>query len=136
MPRLYREAPLNSIWEGSGNVMCLDVLRAIQREPHSLEALITELRTVKGTNAEYDRLLAHIEIQLRATEDAELRARQIVENLALGLEICVLLRTDEPQIADAFIASRLSGRRSSIYGTLPAGTPFRKLIERCLPAIG
>ena len=136
LPRLYREAPLNSIWEGSGNVMCLDVLRAIQREPHSLEALITELRTVKGTNAEYDRLLAQIEIQLRATEDAELRARQIVENLALGLEICVLLRTDEPQIADAFIASRLSGRRSSIYGTLPAGTPFRKLIERCLPAIG
>jgi putative acyl-CoA dehydrogenase len=136
MPRLYREAPLNSIWEGSGNVMCLDVLRAIQREPHSLEALITELRTAKGTNADYDRLLAQIENQLRATEDAELRARQIVENLALGLEICVLLRTDEPQIADAFIASRLSGRRSSIYGTLPAGTPFRKLIERCLPAIG
>ncbi len=136
LPRLYREAPLNSIWEGSGNVMCLDVLRAIQREPHSLEALITELRTVKGTNAEYDRLLAQIENQLRATEDAELRARQIVENLALGLEICVLLRTDEPQIADAFIASRLSGRRSSIYGTLPAGTPFRKLIERCRPAIG
>jgi putative acyl-CoA dehydrogenase len=136
LPRLYREAPLNSIWEGSGNVMCLDVLRAIQREPHSLEALITELRTVKGTNAEYDRLLVQIENQLRATEDAELRARQIVENLALGLEICVLLRTDEPQIADAFIASRLSGRRSSIYGTLPAGTPFRKLIERCLPSIG
>jgi putative acyl-CoA dehydrogenase len=136
LPRLYREAPLNSIWEGSENVMCLDVLRAIQREPHSLEALITELRTAKGTNAEYDRLLAQIENQLRATEDAELRARQIVENLALGLEICVLLRTDEPQIADAFIASRLSGRRSSIYGTLPVGTPFRKLIERCLPAIG
>jgi putative acyl-CoA dehydrogenase len=133
LPRLYREAPLNSIWEGSGNVMCLDVLRAIHREPHSLEALVTELRLVKGQNAEYDRLLAHVENQLRATEDAELRARQIVENLALSLEICVLLRTDESQIADAFIASRLSGRRSVIYGTLPAGTPLRALIDRACP---
>jgi putative acyl-CoA dehydrogenase len=130
MPRLYREAPLNSIWEGSGNVMCLDVLRAIQREPKSLEGLRAELSDAQAMNADYDRFLTQLEKDLRDADDAELRARHIVENLALALQAAVLLRTSQSQIADAFIASRLTGRRSGIYGTLPPGTPFRALVDR------
>ncbi len=87
-------------------------------------------------NADYDRFLTRVEEDLQNADDAEIRARHIVENLALALEVSTLLRTNESQVADAFIASRLSGRRSGIYGTLPPGTPFRKLIERCRPAIG
>jgi putative acyl-CoA dehydrogenase len=130
MPRLYREAPLNSIWEGSGNVMCLDVLRAIQREPKSLEALRAELSGAKALHADYDRFLQRVEADLQNADDAEVRARHIVENLALALQASVLLKTNESQIADAFIASRLADRRSGIYGTLPTGTRFRTLIDR------
>jgi putative acyl-CoA dehydrogenase len=130
MPRLYREAPLNSIWEGSGNVMCLDVLRAIQREPKSLEALRAELSGAKALHADYDRFLQRVEADLQNADDAEVRARHIVEKLALALQASVLLKTNESQIADAFIASRLADRRSGIYGTLPPGTPFRTLIDR------
>jgi putative acyl-CoA dehydrogenase len=135
LPRLYREAPLNSIWEGSGNVMCLDVLRAIHREPQSLEALRSELLAAKGLNADYDRFLAGLENDLRDQADAEVRARQIVEKLALALEASVLLKANNSQIADAFIASRIAGRRSGIYGTLSAGTPFRAIIDRARPAL-
>ncbi len=135
MPRLYREAPLNSIWEGSGNVMCLDVLRAIQREPKSLEALSAELRSVNGMNADYDRFLAQLENELRGTNDAEMHARHIVEDLALALEGSVLLNAKNSQIADAFIASRLVERRSAIYGTLPKGTPLRAIVDRTLPVV-
>lgn len=135
MPRLYREAPLNSIWEGSGNVMCLDVLRAIHREPKSLEALGAELKDAAGRNADYDRFLTQLEQDLADADEAELRARRIVENLALALEAAVLLTTNESQIADAFIASRLAGRRSGIYGTLSPGAPFRILIERACPVL-
>jgi putative acyl-CoA dehydrogenase len=135
MPRLYREAPLNSIWEGSGNVMCLDVLRAIHREPKSLEALATELQSAKGLSADYDRFLTQLEADLRDPNDAELRARQIVEKLALALEASVLLRANNSPIADAFIASRLTGRRSGIYGTLGQATPFRALIDRARPVL-
>jgi putative acyl-CoA dehydrogenase len=135
MPRLYREAPLNSIWEGSGNVMCLDVLRAIHREPKSLEALTAELQSAKGMNADYDRFLAQLEADLHDPNDAELRARHIVECLALALEASVLLNAKNSQIADAFIASRLAGRRTGIYGTLSAGTPFRAIVDRARPVL-
>jgi putative acyl-CoA dehydrogenase len=130
LPRLYREAPLNSIWEGSGNVMCLDVLRAIHREPQSLDALRSELTAATGLNADYDRFLAGIENNVRDQADAELRARQIVESLAIALEASVLLKANNAQIADAFIASRIAARRSGIYGTLATGTPFRAIIDR------
>ena len=115
--------------------MCLDVLRAIHREPQSLDALRTELTAAKGLNADYDRFLAGLESELRDPTDAELRARQIVENLALALEAAVLLTANNSQVADAFIASRIAGRRSGIYGTLPTGTPFRAIIERARPIL-
>jgi putative acyl-CoA dehydrogenase len=135
LPRLYREAPLNSIWEGSGNVMCLDVLRAIHREPQSLDALRAELTAATGLNADYDRFLAEVEKDLRDQTGAELRARQIVEKLAIALEASVLLKANNAQIADAFIASRIAGRRSGIYGTLSTGTPFRAIIDRARPLV-
>ena len=135
LPRLYREAPLNSIWEGSGNVMCLDVLRAIHREPQSLDALRSELTAATGLNAEYDRFLAQLENDLRDPANAELRARQIVEHLAVALEASVLLKANNAQIADAFIASRIANRRSGIYGTLSTGTPLRAIIDRARPIL-
>jgi putative acyl-CoA dehydrogenase len=133
MPRLYREAPLNSIWEGSGNVMCLDVLRAIQREPQSLEALRGELETVKGTDPNYDRLLARLERELTTPDEIEGRARQIVELLAVALQAAVLLRAGVTAVADAFIATRVARTGGQIYGTLPSGTSCRELIDRARP---
>jgi len=135
LPRLYREAPLNSIWEGSGNVMCLDVLRAAHREPASVEALLSELRDCRGASADYDRLLSRIESDLRDQDDAEVRARQIVEDLAIALEASVLLRANVAAVTDAFLASRVAGTRGRIYGTLPRGTPFRTLIDRARPTV-
>jgi putative acyl-CoA dehydrogenase len=134
MPRLYREAPLNSIWEGSGNVMCLDVLRAIQREPQSLEALRGELASAKGTDPNYDRLLARLERELTLSEEIEGRARQIVELLAVALQAAVLLRAGVTAVTDAFLATRVARNGGQIYGTLPAGADCRALIDRAQPA--
>jgi putative acyl-CoA dehydrogenase len=133
MPRLYREAPLNSIWEGSGNVMCLDVLRAIQREPHSLEALRGELESAKGADPHYDRLLDRLGRELTSSDDVEGRARQIVELLAVALEAAVLLRGGVTAVTDAFLATRVARTGGQIYGTLPSGTLCRELIERARP---
>jgi putative acyl-CoA dehydrogenase len=133
MPRLYREAPLNSIWEGSGNVMCLDVLRAIQREPQSLEALRGELASAKGADASFDRLLDRIEHELGVSDQIEARARQIVELLAVALQAVVLLRADVPAVTQAFLATRVARTGGLIYGTLPTGSDFRTLIDRARP---
>jgi putative acyl-CoA dehydrogenase len=130
MPRLYREAPLNSIWEGSGNVMCLDVLRAIQREPQSLEALRSELFSAKGIDANYDQLLSRLEVELGRTAEIEGRARQIVELLAIALEAVVLLRAGVSPVADAYLATRVARSGGQVYGTLPEGIDCRTLIER------
>jgi putative acyl-CoA dehydrogenase len=134
MPRLYREAPLNSIWEGSGNVMCLDVLRAIQREPQSLEALRGELESQKGTDSNYDRLLARLQRELTSTDEVESRARQIVELLAVALQAAVLIRAGVSAVSDAFLATRVARSGGQIYGTLPAGIDYRALIDRARPA--
>src|SRR5580704_8809155 len=133
MPRLYREAPLNSIWEGLGNVMCLDVLRAIQREPQSLEALRGELASAKGTDSNYDRLLARLEHELTLSEEIEGRARQIVELLAVALQAAVLLRAGVTAVVDAFLATRVARSGGQIYGTLPVGIDCRALIDRARP---
>jgi putative acyl-CoA dehydrogenase len=136
MPRLYREAPLNSIWEGSGNVMCLDVLRAIQREPQSLEALRSELESAKGADPRYDRLLEQLKKELTSTEEIEARARQIVEWLAIALEAAVLLRAGVTAVTDAFLATRVARTGGQIYGTMPIGTSCRELIDRARPTPG
>ncbi len=135
LPRLYREAPLNSIWEGSGNVMCLDVLRAIQREPQSLAALQGELESVRGMDTHYDRLLEWLKRELTSADEIEARARQIVELLAVALEASVLLRACIPAVTEAFLATRVARTGGQIYGTLPPGTNCRAIIERARPAL-
>ncbi|KRC89937.1 DNA alkylation response protein [Terrabacter sp. Root85] len=122
LARLYREAPLNSIWEGSGNVNALDVMRAVTREPTTLEALTKELHEVRGQSAELD---AHVESSLAqarsldpTSPEASFGARVVVERLALGLQASLLVRHSPGPVADAFVASRIAGRRGHSFGSL------------------
>jgi len=132
MARLYREAPLNSIWEGSGNVQCLDVLRAVQKSPESLKALLSEIREARGADARLDTYVNELRAQLDRPDDLEARARRLVERLALALQASLLVRHAPPDVADAFCASRLAGDGGRAFGTLPPGTDFRKILERSL----
>jgi putative acyl-CoA dehydrogenase len=131
MPRLYREAPLNSIWEGSGNVQCLDVLRGMARNPAAVEAFAAEV----GEGAVAERRLDEFGRRLRDDlasnpETLETRARSLVERMALALQASLLVRYGDPAVADAFCASRLEGDSGRAFGTLPARTDFGRIIER------
>ena len=134
MPRLYREAPLNGIWEGSGNVNALDVLRALTREPDALTAFRAEIAAAAGADTRLDAAWRRLEAQLVLTEDAELRARRLVEQMALVLQGSLLVRYAPSSIADAFCASRLDGDRGLAFGTLPAGVDFDGVLGR-VPAL-
>jgi putative acyl-CoA dehydrogenase len=136
MPRLYREIPLGSIWEGSGNVMCLDVLRAMAREPETVPALLTELQRARGADPRYDNLVEKIEAELVNHDDMEIRARRVVEMLALALQGCQLIQHAPDYVADAFCASRLGSDWGNAYGTLPPGAAFDKIIDRAAPNVG
>lgn len=131
MPRLFRESPLNSIWEGSGNVQCLDVLRAMIKSPASLEAFFAEVG--EGAAAE-PRLAAYakaLQDDLPGEiETIEVRARALVERMALALQGSLLVRYGDEAVADAFCASRLSGDWGQAFGTLPAGIDFTRIIDR------
>ena len=133
LPRIYREIPLSSIWEGSGNVMCLDVLRALLREPETVPQLTEELGRAKGKDARYDHHLAEAETALRNADDLEVRARRLVEKLALLLQAGLLLRHAPGAVAEAFLTARLDGRAGHEYGTLPPETPFDEILERATP---
>ncbi|MFA3835244.1 acyl-CoA dehydrogenase family protein [Streptomyces aureus] len=133
MPRLYRDAPLNGIWEGSGNVNALDMLRALAREPESLEAFRTEIEAAAGRDQRLDAAWQELQGELVLTEDAPLRARRVIERAALVLQGALLVRHAPAAVADAFCASRLAGDRGLAFGTLPPDTDFAALLER-LPA--
>ncbi|MDP3856130.1 MAG: isovaleryl-CoA dehydrogenase [Stagnimonas sp.] len=133
LPRLYRQAPLNSIWEGSGNIQCLDVLRALSREPETRQAYFTELAAQRGSHPDFDRELAWLAGAFDDSASLELRARHLVERMALALQAAVLLRAGPPELAASFCASRLGGQQGLAYGTLPAGSPFEQLLGRALP---
>ncbi|HEY1457118.1 MAG TPA: acyl-CoA dehydrogenase family protein [Solirubrobacteraceae bacterium] len=135
MPRLYREAPLASIWEGSGNVMSLDVLRALVRTPRSLEVFLHELRQAQGADARLDAHVAKLEQQFTDPATLESRARRVVEGMALALQGSLLVRHCPPAVADAFCASRLAGDSGLEYGTLPSATDFQAIIERHRPQL-
>ncbi|HYB11308.1 MAG TPA: isovaleryl-CoA dehydrogenase [Alphaproteobacteria bacterium] len=134
MPRLYREAPVNGIWEGSGNVICLDVLRTLEREPESVELLLAELSASRGLDARYDRFLDRLGVEIENRDERETRARRLIEALALALEAAILLRNDPANVANAFCASRLDGDRGLAFGTLPTGFDAIALIERAMPS--
>jgi len=127
LPRLYREAPLNSIWEGSGNVICLDILRAMSRERDALECVLAEIRLGRGSDRSFDEFADVLQKDI-ARSVTELEARHIAERLALALQMSLLIRHSPPEIADAFMKSRLSTARA--LGTLPAGTNLKAILER------
>ena len=134
MPRLYREAPLASIWEGSGNVQCLDVLRAMVKSPASVEAFFAEVEEGAGAEPKLDAYVASLRDEIPGDiETIESRARRIVEKMAVALQASLLVRYGDPAVADAFCASRLSGDWGNAFGTLPAGTDFSAIIERHRP---
>ena len=129
MPRLYREAPLYSIWEGSGNVMCLDVLRALSKDPATVEALLGEYESTTGSDQRLDAFVVDIRSSLTAATSDEYSARGLTEKLALALQASLVARYSTPAMADAFIASRLSGRHGHAFGTLAAGTDVKGILS-------
>jgi putative acyl-CoA dehydrogenase len=130
MPRLYREAPLMSIWEGSGNVAALDALRAMAKQPDTVEAFCTELDRSAGADHRLDDAIARLRKELSDVEAIELRARRIVETMALVLQGSLLVRYGPPAVADAFCASRLGGDWGVAFGTLGPGTDTSAIIDR------
>jgi putative acyl-CoA dehydrogenase len=134
MPRIYREMPVNSIWEGSGNIMCLDVLRALQRTLEAGDALRAELMPARGSEARLDRFLERLDALLAARPD-ETQARRLAEMLVLAVQGALLVRFAPPAVADAFCASRLEGEHGGAFGTLPAGIDLAAIVERAAPAI-
>jgi putative acyl-CoA dehydrogenase len=133
MPRLYREAPVSSIWEGSGNVMSLDVLRALARTPRSLEVFLHEVEQASGADPRLDERVRELKNQFKDPATLETRARRVVESMALCLQGSLLVRHGPPAVADAFCAARLSSDAGLEYGTLPAGTDFEAIIARGRP---
>ncbi|PKP95587.1 MAG: isovaleryl-CoA dehydrogenase [Alphaproteobacteria bacterium HGW-Alphaproteobacteria-14] len=134
MPRLYRQAPLNSIWEGSGNVQCLDVLRALNRDPETRDALFTEMHAASGSNPHFDAAITEVAALFDDTATLEYRSRHVVERLALTLQASILLRAGDEAIAAAFCSSRLGGRHGLVFGTLDPDAPVDHLIERATVA--
>jgi len=132
MPRLYREAPLGSIWEGSGNVAALDALRALTRQPESAEAFFAELDRAAGADRRLDDAIARL--RKEAADPSESAARRLAEAMAVTLQAALLVRHGHPAVADAFAATRLAGDRGHAYGTLPAGVATPGIIARAAPA--
>jgi putative acyl-CoA dehydrogenase len=137
MPRLFRDSPLNSIWEGSGNVAALDVLRALAREPEALPAFLADVELASGANRHLDSHVDRLKGRFAnmARVDPQWEARRVVEDMGLALQGSLLVRHAPPYVADAFCAARLAsdGSRSTTYGTLPTGVDARAIVERALP---
>ena len=132
MPRLFRESPLNSIWEGSGNVIALDVLRAMGREPESVSAVTKELALAAGADMRLD---AHLDqLQLSLQEATPQNARKVAQDLALALQGALLVQHSPAYVADAFCATRLNGDWGHVFGTLPSSVDAEAIIERAFPA--
>lgn len=130
MPRLYREAPLVSIWEGSGNVAALDALRAMRREPDAYGAFFAELDRAKGADSRYDDQLSLLAKDFADESDLGCRARFLVERSAVLLQAAQLLRLGDPAVTEAFVATRLGGRWGHAYGTLPTGRDTDTILDR------
>ncbi|MBX3028352.1 acyl-CoA dehydrogenase family protein [bacterium] len=133
LARVFRESPLNGIWEGSGNVICLDVLRAMTAGPEVVEAFFTELDRAHGADPRLDQFVLALRDDLRDPEALEARARDLVERMALALQGSLLVRDGDPAVAEAFCASRLGHQHRLAFGTLPPGFHFTRIIERARP---
>ncbi len=141
LPRLYREAPINAIWEGSGNMQCLDLFRAIHRQPDALDVVVAELKGAAGLNDDYDRHCRNLDKALANAargNDAGVstyEGRRLSESLALGLQASLLLRSDNALVAEAFCRGRLSSGVSGLFGALPRGIPCAAIIDRARPPL-
>ncbi len=135
MPRLYRDVPLNGIWEGPGNVQCLDVLRAVRQDPGTVEMVLQDVRGARGADRRLDAFVGGLEREVADAGAAEPGARRLVERLALALQGALLARHAPPEVADAFCAARLGGDQGLQFGTLPAATDFDAIIDRSRPRL-
>ncbi|MCB5906658.1 acyl-CoA dehydrogenase family protein [Streptomyces pinistramenti] len=136
LPRLLREAPLHSIWEGSGNIQALDVLRALRTGPAALDAFLTEIGTTRGADHRLDRAVHGLLTELADLEAIEARARRLVERMALVLQGSLLVRYAPPEVADAFCATRLGGDAGAAFGTLPHTLGLTAIVDRARPVGG
>lgn len=130
MERLYREAPLNGIWEGTGNVICLDVLRSMQREPETISAFLGEVRKARGADGRLDAFTDEVERRLSKLNEFEPVARRVVEMMAFALQGSLLVRYSTPAVADAFCATRLDGDWGRAFGTMPKGLDTHAIVDR------
>jgi putative acyl-CoA dehydrogenase len=138
LARLYREAPLNSIWEGSGNVNALDVLRALDHAPEAVESVLAELNLARGADRRLDSAISSLVGELRAHEtyddtERQASARRLVERLATVLEASLLVRFAPPAVADAYVATRGEHEGGFTFGTLPSGLDVDAILARVLP---
>ncbi|MFJ8600677.1 acyl-CoA dehydrogenase family protein [Streptomyces shenzhenensis] len=133
LPRLVRESPLNSVWEGAGNVQALDVLRALRREPQALDAFLLEVARARGADHRLDGAVKDLLTELGDLESVEGRARRLVERMALVLQGSLLVRYAPPEVADTFCASRLGGDWGSAFGTLPPSLDLASVVDRARP---
>jgi putative acyl-CoA dehydrogenase len=132
-PRLFRESPVNAIWEGSGNVQCLDVLRAMQKTPAVVDAFFREVGQARGANAALDGWVTALKKEFRDLSDLEYRARGVVDHMALAIQAALLVQHAPAAVADAFCASRLGGEGHRNYGSLPRGVDCAAIIARATP---
>jgi putative acyl-CoA dehydrogenase len=135
-PRLFRESPVNAIWEGSGNVQCLDVLRAMQTSPGIIEAFFDEVAKAKGASAALDHWVGALRKEFNDDNDIEYRARDVVDRMALAIQAALLLQHAPTYVADSFCASRLGVVGTRNYGTLPRGVDCAAIIQRATPRAG
>lgn len=135
MPRLYREAPVNSIWEGSGNVQCLDVLRILSKSPQVVNAYFDEVNQTKGQSSSLDQLINKLGKSLKDHDNIEYRARHITETMALALQASLLIRYGNKDITNSFLDSRLGSSSGRVFGTLPAGINCKAIINRACPYV-
>ena len=132
MPRLYREAPLMGIWEGSGNVSALDTLRAMVTRPECVEVLFDELGDSAGADVRLGGHVERLRAQLADTDNIDYRARKVAEDICLALQGSLLVRHGHPAVAEAFLTTRLGGRWGGAFGTMPAGLDLAPILERAL----
>jgi len=133
MPRLLRESPLNSVWEGAGNIQALDVLRALQREPAAFNAYLQEVGKARGADHRLDGAIKNLLTELADLDGIEGRARRLVERIAVVLQGSLLVRFAPSEVADAFCASRLGGDWGASFGTLPHTLDLGSVVERARP---
>jgi putative acyl-CoA dehydrogenase len=138
MPRLFRESPINAIWEGSGNVQCLDLLRALRTTPEAVAAVLDEVQTTRGADLRLDRHVAGLQRALADEDGLEYRARDVVTRMAVAIQGSLLVRHGHPAVTEAFLASRTAtdgdhGGSAHLYGALPPGLDVATIVERAAP---